>query len=191
MPVLSNPRHEAFAQAIVKGLASDKPNGKNTQRAPYLAAGYSTTSDEATDAAASRLLRKVKSVVDRIRELQEQALARVDRKLDISRERIGMRLDLASRMAETDNDPATIVSSELGLAKVFGLAKTTDSYNATDLDNAKSPQDLGRLLLQSVGCSEPFTAEEIADAIKANDMFVEALELIRDARGGDMSSNHQ
>ena len=106
MPALDNPRWEAFAQAIVKGLASDKPNGKNTQRAAYLVAGYSTTSDETTDAAASRLLRKVKAVVDRIRELQAQALARVDRKLDISRERIGRRLDMAPRKAENDGNTA-------------------------------------------------------------------------------------
>jgi hypothetical protein len=128
------------------------------------------------------LLRKVKAVVDRIRELQEQALARVDRKLDISRERIGMRLDLASRMAEQDGKPETIVSSELGLARVFGLAKTSDSYAPGDMSNAKSPDDLGRLLLESIGASPPFTAQEIARAIEANDVFVESLEAIRDAR---------
>jgi len=70
MPVLPNPRHEAFAQAIVKGLASDKPNGKNPQKTAYLAAGYSTTTENATEAAASRLLRNVKPVVERVRELQ-------------------------------------------------------------------------------------------------------------------------
>jgi len=182
MPVLSNPRHEAFAQAIVKGLASERPNGKNTAKAAYLAVGYSPANDQTAEAAASRLLRKVKPVVDRIRELQEQALARIDRKLDISRERIGRRLDLASRMAESGNDPVTIVSSELGLAKVFGLAKTGESYNPTDPDNAKSPEDLGRLVLSSVGLVEPFMADEISAAIAANDSFVDALERIRDQR---------
>jgi len=97
MPVLPNPRHEAFAQAIVKGLASDKPNGKNTQKAAYLAAGYSTTTENATEAAASRLLRNVKPVVERVRELQAEALARIQPKLDISRERVGRNLDEASR----------------------------------------------------------------------------------------------
>jgi hypothetical protein len=182
MPALDNPRWEAFAQAIVKGLASDKPNGKNTQKAAYLAAGYSPRSDHAAENSASRLMRNVGPVVERIRELQEQALARVDRKLDISRERIGRRLDLASRMAEQENKPETIVSSELGLAKVFGLAKTSESYNPGDMSNAKSADDLGRLLLESIGASPPFTAQEIASAIKANDVFVESLESIRDVR---------
>jgi hypothetical protein len=139
MPVLPNPRHEAFAQAIVKGLASDKPNGKNTQKAAYLAAGYSPATIEAADAAASKLLRKVKSILDRVQELQAQALARLNPKLDISRERIGRRLDMASRTAEDERDVGNIVSSELGLAKVFGLAKHDDSYDPTDYSHAKSP----------------------------------------------------
>ena len=182
MPVLPNPRHEAFAQAIVKGLASERPNGKNTAKAAYLAAGYSPSNDRSATVAASRLLTIVDPVVQRIRELQEQALARLDRKLDVSRERIGRRLDLASRMAEQENKPETIVSSELGLAKVFGLAKTSESYNPGDMSNAKDADDLGRLLLESIGAIAPFTAQEIAAAIAANDRFVVELESIRDAR---------
>src|SRR5215467_231870 len=156
MPALDNPRWEAFAQAIVKGLASDKRNGKNTQRAAYLAAGYSTTSDEATDAAASRLLRKVKSIIERIRELQAHALARVDRKLDISRERIGRRLDMASRKAEDDGNTANIIAAETALAKIFGLVKTSSTYDPTDMNNAQSAEQLAELLLQNVGLNSPF-----------------------------------
>ena len=37
-------------------------------------------------------------------------------------------------------------------------------------------QDLGRLLLSSVGLVEPFTTDEISAAIAANDSFVDALE---------------
>ena len=178
MPALKNPRWEAFAQAIVAGLASERPNKKNTAKAAYLAAGYSTTTDNATRAAASRLLTNVIPVVERIRELQEQALARVDRKLDISRERIGRNLDEASRMARQQGNPANIISAEFGLAKVFGLAKTHDQYDPNDLDNAKSAEDLGKLLLQSVGLDPPFTALEISRAIAANDRFVAELEQI-------------
>jgi hypothetical protein len=112
MPALKNPRWEAFAQAIVAGLASERPNKKNTAKAAYLAAGYSTTTDNATRAAASRLLTNVIPVVDRIRELQANALARVDRKLDISRERIGRNLDEASRMARNQEKTSDIIAAE-------------------------------------------------------------------------------
>jgi len=179
MPPLENPRWEAFAQAIVKGLASDRPNGKNTQKAAYLAAGYSAADNNSAESAASRLLRNVKPVVERIQELQSQALARIQPKLDVSRERIGRRLDLASRNAEQAGNHAVMVASELGLAKVFGLAKPDDTYSPTDLRNAQSSRDLGRLLLVSVGLLAP-SDDEISMAVEANDRFVETLERIRD-----------
>ena len=69
------------------------------------------------------MLRNVKPVVERVRELQAEALARIQPKLDISRERVGRRLDRASQIAESKLDAASMVSSELGLAKVFGLPK--------------------------------------------------------------------
>src|SRR5260370_17381366 len=98
MPALKNSRWEAFAQAIVNGLASDKPNGKNTAKAAYLAAGYSTNTEHAAEVNASRLLRKAEPVIARLRELQEKALARIDRKLDITPDRIHLRLHLPSPM---------------------------------------------------------------------------------------------
>jgi len=184
MPALDNPRWEAFAQAIVKGLASDKPNGKNTQKAAYLAAGYSPSTDHAAEVAASRLLRNVEAVVARIKELQAEALARIQPKLDISRERIGRRLDLASRMAETKNNAANMVASELGLAKVFGLNKLDGVYQPGDINSAQSMDDIGRSLLQSVGLNAPSSAQ-ISKAIALNDAFVDGLERIaQGAEGG-------
>jgi len=177
MPPLNNPRWEAFAQAIVKGLASDKPNGKNTQKAAYLAAGYSPTTEPAAEAAASRLLRKVKPILERVRELQAQALARLDPKLDISRERVGRRLDMASRKAEHEGNTANIIAAELGIAKVFGLAKPGEQYNPLDPSNAESMSDIGRLLLQSVGATTPSQAA-INLAVEANNAFIERLEHI-------------
>src|SRR5262249_49979875 len=171
MPVLSNPRHEAFAQAIVKGLADDRPNGKNTAKAAYLAVGYSPTTDNAARAAASRLLTNVIPVVERIKELQAEARAKLQPKLDVSRERIGRRLDLASRVAESKQDAANIVASELGLAKVFGLAKADGVYAPGDVNNAATMEDIGRSLLQSVGLIAPSDAQ-IQDAVRLNDAFV-------------------
>jgi hypothetical protein len=181
MPALKNPRWEAFAQAIVAGLASERPHGKNTAKAAYLAAGYSAQGHSAEELA-SRLLRKVEPVIERIRELQAQALARVDRKLDISRERIGRRLDLASRTAEQAGNASAIVAAEATLAKVFGLIKTNSTYDPNDLDNAQSAEQLACLLLQSVGLDPPFTDQEIEKATVANDVFVVALERIKAQR---------
>jgi len=184
MPALANPRWEAFAQAIVKGLASDRPNGKNTAKAAYLAVGYSPGSDNAARVNASRLLTKVNPVIERIRELQAEALAKIQPKLDISRERIGRRLDLASRLAETKHDAANMVASELGLAKVFGLNKLDGVYQPGDVNSAQSMDDIGRSLLQSVGLSAPSSAQ-ISKAIALNDAFVDGLERIaQGAEGG-------
>src|SRR5215470_17468168 len=121
MPALKNPRWEAFAQAIVAGLASERPNKKNTAKAAYLAVGYSPSSDHAAEVAASRLLTNVIPVVERIRELQAQALARVDRKLDISRERIGRNLDLASRIAQEESGR---VGADGGAQRLAGVGMT-------------------------------------------------------------------
>ena len=178
MPALKNPRWEAFAQAIVAGLASERPNKKNTAKAAYLAVGYSPSSDHAAEVAASRLLRNVEPIVERIRELQANALARVDRKLDISRERIGRNLDLASRIAQDERKASDIVAAETALAKIFGLVKTSSTYDPTDMNNAQSAEQLAELLLQNVGLNSPFTPTEIERAIAANDRFVEELEHI-------------
>ena len=50
MPVLNNARHELFAQAVAIGMSAT---------AAYTKAGYTATGN-AAEAAASRLLRKVK-----------------------------------------------------------------------------------------------------------------------------------
>jgi len=74
MPVLSNPRHEAFARAIFVGLCS--PNIYPTRGHAYNAAGYRAKdagrAGGSAEVAACNLLKKVK-IFDRVRELQEQA----------------------------------------------------------------------------------------------------------------------
>ena len=75
------------------------------------------------------MLRNVKPVVERVRELQAEALARIQPKLDISRERVGRNLDEASRIARAQQSPQAIVASELAITKVFGLAKVGEQYN--------------------------------------------------------------
>ena len=116
MPALSNPRHEAFAQAIFAGLT-----GKTRiDRAQSIKAYPNCSSGNSAEACASRLLRNAKPILDRVREANK----RLEPKLDLSRERIGRRLDKASRIAEEQGNASAMATSELGIAKVFHGAQT-------------------------------------------------------------------
>jgi hypothetical protein len=70
MPALSNPR-EAFAQAIFKGLGG-KTRQERAASTAYLQAYPSCTNGNPAEAAASRLLRRVKPILDRVLELQAE-----------------------------------------------------------------------------------------------------------------------
>src|SRR5215813_9504804 len=179
MPALDNPRHEAFAQAIFAGLTG-RTRIERAQSTAYLEAYPSCSPGPAAWTNASRLLRRAK-VWERIGELQAEANKRLQPKLDLSRERIGRRLDLASQLAENQGNAQAIVASELGIAKVFHRF-TDDDKPAVDFASANSMQDIGRKLLQSVGFREPDDVS-IAAAIEANDAFIERLEAIRDKAG--------
>jgi hypothetical protein len=179
MPALANPRHEAFAQAIVASLANgDAPHSNGRA---YIAAGYSAKEGASADSAASSRLRLFKPILARVAELQAQALARLEPKLDISRERIGRRLDKASRIAERLDNPAAMATCELGLAKVFHSLRTDDEPN-TSFKSARNMHDIGRRLLMSCGYSEPDDAS-VQLAVEANDAFVDRLhEICRQAQ---------
>jgi len=185
MPALNNPRWERFAQLIVQGLIDGDRKAYSQGRA-YIAAGYEAKDagkrGGSAEAAASRLLNRVKPILDRVRELQAEATKRLQPKLDLSRERIGRRLDLASQLAENQGNAQAIVASELGIAKVFHrLDEPTDE--SQDFNSAQSMTDIGRKLLQAVGFNEPDDVS-IQAAIEANDAFIARLEAIRDGAQG-------
>src|SRR5262245_25189022 len=175
MPVLPNPRHEAFAQAIFAGLSRHQ---NYSQAQAYRDAGYKVTNGNSARACASRLLTFANGVAERIHELQAEQLKRLTPKLDLSKERIGKRLDLASQIAEQERNAQGIVASELGIAKVFHRFDTQND-NQLDFKSAKSMQEIGKKLMQSVGVREPDDAM-IQSAIEANDAFIARLEQIRD-----------
>src|SRR5262249_40325294 len=182
MPALSNPRYERFAQALFAGLAGET-RIKRAQSTAYLAAYPNCSKGNPAEAAASRLLRRVKPIADRVRELQAEANARLQPKLDVSRERVGKRLDLASRIAEEDRNPTAIVNSEFAIAKLFNLIGDDPQAAKLDFKQARSMQDIGRKLMQSVGLREP-DDDCIQAAIEANDAFIARLEAIRDGAQG-------
>jgi hypothetical protein len=174
MPALANPRHEAFAQAIFAGLTG-RTRIERAQSTAYLQAYPSCSPGPAAWTNASRLLRRAK-VWERIGDLQAEANKRLEPKIDLSRERIGRRLHLASQMAEQDRNPNGITAAELGIAKVFHPIDAPDP-NHIDFNSAQSMHDIGRKLLQSLGFKEPDDLS-IKRAVEANDAFIDALRRI-------------
>ena len=181
MPALANPRHEAFAQAIFAGLTGET-RVKRAQSTAYLTAYPSCSPGPAAWTNASRLLRRAK-VWERIGELQAEANKRLEPKLDLSRERIGRRLDLASKLAERQENAANIVAAELGIAKVFHRISDAPNASEIDFDAARSMTDIGRKLLQSVGFASP-DDHSIQAAVEANDTFIDRLKAISEAAQG-------
>jgi hypothetical protein len=176
MPPVPNPRHEAFAQALFIGLGG-KTRQERSQQHAYLTA-YPNSSTAAAKTSASRLLTRANHIFERVRELQAEQAKKTQRKIDISRDRLARRLDLASTMAEQQQNVAGIVASEMGIAKVFGIDQG-DSKGTQSFKDAQSMNDIGERLLRSVGLASP-SAEAINAAIQANDAFVSRLEAIRD-----------
>ena len=132
MPVLAKPRHEAFAQALFAALSDGQAY---SQGRAYRAAGYLASNANSADAAASRLLRNVKPILDRVRELQAEANKRNESKIDLSRERVGRDLDEAYRTAREQGNAPAMVSSALGIAKVF-YAVPNENDNAFSFKSA-------------------------------------------------------
>jgi hypothetical protein len=181
MPALQNPRWESFAQALFVGLAG-KTRQERANSTAYLVAYPGSTAPGSAKASAARLLARVSPILDRVRELQAEQAARTQKKIDISRDRLARRLDMASTLAVQQGNVAGIVSSEMGIAKVFGIdqapTEPTQSFKG-----AKSMEDIGRRLLISVGLREP-SDDAINLAIEANNTFVERLEQIREEHCG-------
>jgi hypothetical protein len=183
MPALKNPRWEAFAQALFVGLAG-KTRQERANSTAYLVAYPNCSVGNSAEASASRLLRRVKPILDRVRELQAEQAKRTQKKIDISRDRLAIRLNMASTLAEQQGNVAGIVSSELGIAKIFGL-ESTEENTPHSFRDAKSMEEIGKRLLISVGLREP-ADDAVALAIEANNAFVARLEQIAaEWRGGN------
>jgi hypothetical protein len=175
MPALPNPRHERFAQLIFLGILNGDQKPYYQQRA-YLAVGY-TPKDVgkrigSAQASSSRLLGRV---MHRVRELQAHAAEHTKESADkIIRELNEARID-----AKQDKAHAAVINAIMGKAKVLGIIDKPQ-HETIDFKQARSMQDVGRKLLQSVGFASPDDVS-IASAIEENDKFIAGLCRIRDA----------
>src|SRR5262249_32620094 len=100
MPALANPRWERFALALFAGL-DGKTRIERAQSTAYLTAYPNCKPGNSAESAASQLLRRIKPITERVRELQEEQSRKIQKKIDLSKERIGRRLDLAQSDGRT------------------------------------------------------------------------------------------
>jgi len=176
MPVLPNPRHEAFARAIFATTCD--PKLYPTHGHAYNAAGYRARdagkAGGSAEVNASNLLKKTK-IAERVRELQEQAAESADKCVQ--------ELNQLRKDAHSDKAYGAAVAAVMGKAKILNLIVDQPPNTSVGFSSAKSMQDIGRKLLQAVGLASPDDAS-IQAAIEANDAFIARIEAIRDAAQG-------
>lgn len=102
MPVLKNAKHEAFAQALAKGMSASKA---------FKAAGFKPNRGNATR------LKAKDSVSQRVTEL----LSKAAELTLVSIDSVTSELEEARRMALLIKQPASAVSATMGKAKLHGL----------------------------------------------------------------------
>jgi hypothetical protein len=185
MPVLPNPRHEAFARAIFATTCD--PKLYPTHGHAYNAAGYRARdagkAGGSAEVNACNLLKKTK-IAERVRELQEQAAERAAESAD----KCVQELNQLRKDAHSDKAYGAAVAAVMGKAKILNLVVDQHALvTPQDWNTAQSMQDIGRKLLQSVGFSEPDDVS-VQAAIEANDQFIARLEAIRDQPQGTISA---
>jgi hypothetical protein len=97
-------------------------------------------------------------------------------------EKMARELNEIQYEARADKAHGAAVAAVLGKAKVLNIG-AEQQHQLTDFQQAKSMQDIGRKLLQSIGFASPDDVS-IAAAIHANDAFIARLETIRDSAQG-------
>lgn len=148
MPELKNARWERFARAIVLGMDSQKD--------AYMQAGYSAHKGNSSEAAASRLLRTVKPVIDRVRELHEEQKTKLAERNRFTIETIARRMALASTIAEEDRNANAITTSEIAIARLLGIqVDRTEVGQPGDFSQVNTSQDMAKKLLADTGCTDP------------------------------------
>jgi len=187
MPVLRNPRHEAFARAIFRGIF--EPDLYPTRGTAYRAAGYRASGlrepGGSAEVNASRLLKNAK-ILDRVRELQAEAAQEVKETID----KCVAELNEDRRDAKAKGQHAAAISAVMGKAKLLGLVtdKHQDMTKHPDFDQATSYDDVGRMLLQSVGYGTP-SASDVALALECHRLFTAKLEAIAERAGAGKSEH--
>jgi phage terminase small subunit len=151
MPLLENPRHEAFAQALFEGLGTGRTHGQS-----YSAAGY-TSNPSAAKVNASRLLKSAKHIIERVQELQGLA-ARHKR---VTVESIVDELEGARQIARDNNQASAMVAASTAKAKILGLEiSRTEVGRPGDFDAINSKENLAEKYLLEANPDATITASK-------------------------------
>lgn len=143
MPALAKPRHEAFAQAIVAGIAKGW-----TQHEAYRAAGYNPSNEATARACASRLLTIGNKIGARIAELQAQAAKRKQ----VTVATIVEELEEARGVAKDQAQGAAMVAASSAKAKVLGLSvERIEQGKPGDFTQADTSEQVANALLKQAG----------------------------------------
>lgn len=166
MPELKNPRWERFAREVAIGIGSKKD--------AYIAAGYKAR-EHSAETAASRLMRTVQPVVQRVKELVEAE----HQENRFTRDEIGKRLVKASEMAEHLENPQAITAAEQAIAKLYGIQVDKSEVTNKDESNPKTMAEIAEKCLHDIGHVKA-TPQDIEKAIEVYMGFLASLEAIRD-----------
>jgi hypothetical protein len=134
MPVLPNPRHESFAQALAKGKSATEA---------MAAAGYS-------DARNSSRLTKNDEIQRRVAELRERGA----KKVEVTLESLAAELDEARAIAAAEKQPGAMVQATMGKGKLFGLIVDKTRHSGTVAVVTLKPQDLDKLTADELAALE-------------------------------------
>jgi hypothetical protein len=182
----------APGQAIFRGLS--EPDRYPTHGHAYCASGYRASNQRQptptgavspAEVNASRLLREAK-ILDRVTELQ--AAVAKDAKETV--QKLVAELNQDRQDAKADKAHSAAITAVMGKAKLLGLVtdKHQDMTKHPDFDQATSYDDVGRMLLQSVGYGTP-SASDVALALECHRLFTAKLEAIAERAGAGKSEH--
>lgn len=132
MPVLENPKHEAFVQCLAKGMS---------QAEAYAEAGYAPSEPNASRLTSNE---KIKArLVELLETAAEQALVTV--------ETIAAQLDEDRMLAHKEGQAGAAVSASMAKAKLYGLDISRSELKVLHLYADMSDEELDRELLALTG----------------------------------------
>ena len=132
MGILTNPRHERFAQALFEGKTADQA---------YVKAGYSENRGNASR------LKANENVLARLTELQSEAAANSE----VTVASICRELDEANAVAKAKGQAAAMVSAATLRAKLAGLmVERVEVGNPGDFDGCKGFTDIADKMIEDM-----------------------------------------